>query len=112
MAGSTYLEGVVAEYRENNASSGLQIGALMRFPAFTSATMDAEVARTAGGVDILYIISIAHDIGVDISAVSYFDEQEVLICAPSSFQIDEVEMNERNQLIIRMHSVENDFVYF
>jgi hypothetical protein len=89
----SYLYEVYNNYIAQNEQNGLVAGRILRFPIFTSTSLSQSVAERNFAGAVVYIIKLNHDIGVNISQVSYFAvEQEVLLIPPASFVIREVRM--------------------
>jgi chromosome segregation ATPase len=114
---SPYLTEVYHNFVANNADNRLIAGRLLRFPIFTSTSSSKEVAMTKFGSDVVYIITLNHDVGVDISKISCFEmENEVLLIPPVSLHISAVNLEDtpgrdRATLIIHLHTVDNNFAY-
>jgi hypothetical protein len=89
----TYLYEVYNNYIAQNEQNGLIAGRILRFPIFTSTSLSQTIAETNFAGAVVYVITLNHDIGVNITQVSYFAvEQEVLLIPPASFVIREVRM--------------------
>jgi hypothetical protein len=89
----TYLYEVYHNYIAQNEQNGLVAGRILRFPIFTSTSLSQTIAETNFAGAVVYVITLNHDIGVNITQVSYFAvEQEVLLIPPASFVIREVRM--------------------
>jgi hypothetical protein len=84
---------VYNNYIAQNEQNGLVAGRILRFPIFTSTSLSQTVAERNFAGAVVYVITLNHDIGVNITQVSYFaSEQEVLLIPPASFVIREVRM--------------------
>jgi hypothetical protein len=91
--------------------NGLVKGRILRFPIFTSTSVSRQVAEEGFTGNIVYVITLNHDIGVDIADVSYFrHEGEVLLIPPASFKIQDLQM-EGGTLCIYLESHGNAFSY-
>ncbi|CAF4049558.1 unnamed protein product [Didymodactylos carnosus] len=73
------------------------IGKSRCWDGFTSTTKNHEKAQTFG--NILFIIDANSNGGIDISALSDYDEEEVLLPPGTTFTIDKVHKTETNTLI-------------
>jgi hypothetical protein len=89
----SYLYEVYHNYIAQNEQNGFVAGRILRFPIFTSTSLSQTIAETNFAGAVVYVITLNHDIGVNITQVSYFAaEQEVLLIPPASFVIREVRM--------------------
>jgi hypothetical protein len=87
----SYLSEVYNNYTAGNDRNNLIAGRILRFPIFTSTSVSQKVVEENIPGAVVYVIALKHDIGVDISQVSYFAvEQEVLLIPPASFIIRHV----------------------
>jgi hypothetical protein len=107
----SYLQEVYDNYIAQNARNGLVNGRILRFPIFTSTSMSRQVAEDSFTGHVVYVISLNHDVGVNIADVSYFrSEGEVLLVPPASFVIRDLQMD-KGTLNIYLESQDNTFSY-
>lgn len=99
------------DFLNRRDDNGLIVGKILKFLAFTSTSSNDLVATTNFGSDVVYVITLNHDIGVDISQISCFQyESEVLLIPPASFKITQICM-QGGSLMIHLESVANEFCY-
>lgn len=110
VAGS-YLQEVYDNFVAQNERNGLRPGGLLRFPSFTSTSLDDSIAKDKFKGDMVYVMTLKHDVGVKVKEIACVGrEEEVLLIPPISFVITSVEMVKGN-LYIYLDSEASDFSY-
>jgi nicotinamidase/pyrazinamidase len=93
------------------ADKPFDIGSTVVFPSFSTVLADEAEAASHYGSDYVFVVNFAHDFGVDVSKISYFQiSGEIAIIPPAAFKVANIEVA-NSKLVVTLDSVPSDVSY-